>query len=124
MAELAWYAHHESGAKHGFTLPLHENIQYQVRAGRLVPTTAPDPATVPGVFLTPEQETELAGADMKLSRKALRAKLLAQLAELGDGDQDEDDEEASDSASVAVPADSMAGEPAGAATRGRKATAR
>lgn len=108
MADLAWYRHIDSGGVHGFTLPLHEDLEKQVKKGILQPCAAPDQSTVRGVFLTPEQEEALAGADLKASKKEKRARLRAQLAELGD--DDEDDDESEPTTVVASPGVAVAGD--------------
>lgn len=88
MQQIHWYQHTAGGAVHGFTHPLPTEIEAQVAAGKLRP--CPEPADVPSLELSDEQVAQLTAADEKESREAKRARLLAELAELGDDDAPED----------------------------------
>lgn len=43
MSAIRWYQHNESGAVHGFSLPIHPEIAKQIASGQLVRVT--DPST-------------------------------------------------------------------------------
>ncbi|SRR5579883_712072 len=140
--DLLWFRHVEGGGKHGFDakgiaqaqenyaivkraeaqrlptplIPRHpmDDIAAMIRTGKLIPCEEPTLEEINVVSLSEEQIAELEKQDLQESKAEKRARLLAELAKLGDDDEDPED--------VPGPDEDVAGVPAGPGTtrtRGR-----